>query len=32
MQGVMLILATVTVTAFLTDLVYAKLDPRVKLE
>jgi len=33
MQGVMLILSTVTVTAnFLTDLVYAKLDPRVKLE
>ena len=33
MQGVMLILATVTITAnFLTDLVYARLDPRVKLE
>jgi peptide/nickel transport system permease protein len=33
MQGVMLMLACVTVTAnFLTDLVYAKLDPRVKLE
>ncbi len=33
MQGVMLVLSSVTVTAnFLTDLVYAKLDPRVKLE
>lgn len=33
MQGIMLILATITILAnFLTDIVYSKLDPRVQLK